>query len=121
MTKRRWVGVGVGIALLAIAVLVWKLRGDAGPTGPSALPEAPDTRATTTGLSRAPAPTGLTGTVTPPGAAAVWQARADRVEVTADGIRVDVRTADGTHHDIHLPTGSPVVPGSVISIHPPAP
>jgi molybdate transport system ATP-binding protein len=58
---------------------------------------------------------------TVPGADPAWQARADRIEATADGIRVRVRTADGAFHELRLPTDSPVVSGSLISIHPPAP
>ncbi|MDQ0615659.1 molybdate transport system ATP-binding protein [Microbacterium sp. W4I4] len=58
---------------------------------------------------------------TVPGTDPTWQARADRIEATADGIRVRVRTADGEFHDLRLPPGSPVVQGSLISIHPPVP
>lgn len=58
---------------------------------------------------------------TVPGADPAWQARVDRIEVSADGIRVRVRTADGAVHDLGLPADLPVVPGSLISIHPPAP
>jgi len=56
---------------------------------------------------------------TVPGADPAWQARAESIEETADGIRVHVRTADSRFHDLRLPAGSPVVPGSLISIHPP--
>lgn len=57
---------------------------------------------------------------TVPGTDPAWEARVDHVEVTADGIRARLRTADGASVDLDLPPGSPVVPGSLISIRPPS-
>lgn len=56
-----------------------------------------------------------------PGMGGQWQARVESAETTAGGIRTVARTADGEILDVLLPSGSPVVPGAIISIRPPAP
>ena len=55
-----------------------------------------------------------------PGAAGPWQARVDGIETVAEGIRARARTADGDLVELILPAGSPVAPGSTVSIRPPA-
>jgi len=55
-----------------------------------------------------------------PGTDGPWQARVESAETSADGIRAHARTADGDLVELILPAGSPVAPGSTISIRPPA-
>ncbi|OJU38649.1 MAG: hypothetical protein BGN97_09605 [Microbacterium sp. 69-10] len=55
-----------------------------------------------------------------PGTDGPWQARVDGIEAIAEGIRARARTADGDLIELILPEDSPVVPGSTVSIRPPA-
>ncbi|BDZ37455.1 ABC transporter ATP-binding protein [Microbacterium suwonense] len=49
-----------------------------------------------------------------------WEAKVERVQTDADGIRVHARIADGTPIELGFPSGTPMAAGSTISIRPPA-
>lgn len=48
-----------------------------------------------------------------------WQLHVESVTKASEGIRARARTPDGALVELPLPEGAPIMPGAIISIHPP--